>query len=404
MALAFLRIREISLHLGRDLVQRVREQTRPKVSWTLRLTFASVAAYVTDKWLYPSSTGLLAALTALLVTETTLFSVVRAGFDRVLSVFTGVAIAVLFSSLVGLTWWSLGLLVAASLLAGMLLRLGSNLVEAPISAMLVLAVGATQTAPAAHLRIFETLIGACVGMLINIALPPGVRIQNAGLGIRNFAEEIAHSLDRTGDQLIEGVSAEQASAWLTRARNFSNTTSRLDSVLNQAQESRQLNVRALATPKADNAMRDGLDALEHTSVAVRSLFRGINDVVHYPDNINENDDEVYPQQARELTSIVMIATAAAIREFGELVNYKSLVTTSPDTTRLNDRLDELDEIRHRARMEFRNDSLDRPVVHEMNVFLVATVGRVMRELDPIEHSWLTSESPKRIKMWRRNAG
>ena len=58
-----------------------------------------------------------------------------------LSVVAGVALAVLFVSVVGLTWWSLGVLVAASIVVGQLLRLGPHLVEVPISAMLVLGVG-----------------------------------------------------------------------------------------------------------------------------------------------------------------------------------------------------------------------------------------------------------------------
>jgi hypothetical protein len=58
-----------------------------------------------------------------------------------LSVVAGVALAMIFVSVVGLTWWSLAALVAASIVAGQLLRLGPHLVEVPISAMLVLGVG-----------------------------------------------------------------------------------------------------------------------------------------------------------------------------------------------------------------------------------------------------------------------
>ena len=48
--------------------------------------------------------------------------------------------------IVGLTWWSLGVLVAVSILVGQLLRLGPHLLEVPISAMLVLAVGGAEAA------------------------------------------------------------------------------------------------------------------------------------------------------------------------------------------------------------------------------------------------------------------
>ena len=68
----------------------------------------------------------------------TLFDIVTSGVQRVVSVVVGVLLAVGFSSLVGISWWSLGLLIAVSILVGQLLRLGPHLVEVPISAMLVL--------------------------------------------------------------------------------------------------------------------------------------------------------------------------------------------------------------------------------------------------------------------------
>ena len=47
-------------------------------------------------------------------------------------------VAVGIATFVGLTWWSLGAVVALSLVIGVVLRLGSGLLEVPISAMLVL--------------------------------------------------------------------------------------------------------------------------------------------------------------------------------------------------------------------------------------------------------------------------
>ena len=107
----------------------------------VRLTGAAVAAFAVAQVLFPSTVPILAPLTALLVVEVTLKDIVTSGVQRVASVTAGVLLAVAFSSIVGLTWWSLGVLVAVSILVGQLLRLGPHLLEVPISAMLVLAVG-----------------------------------------------------------------------------------------------------------------------------------------------------------------------------------------------------------------------------------------------------------------------
>src|SRR4029453_11079570 len=80
----------------------------------------------------------------------------RGGLVRAGSVVAGVLVATLFAGAVGLTWWSLGLVVAISLIAGRLLRLGPHLPEVAITAMLVLAVGGGE--PAAPQRIVRTPI------------------------------------------------------------------------------------------------------------------------------------------------------------------------------------------------------------------------------------------------------
>ena len=116
---------------------------------------------------------LIAALTALLVVQATLAGTLVNGVQRVLSVVAGVALAVLLVSVVGLTWWSLGALVAASIVVGQSLRLGPHLVEVPISAMLVLGVGHAAGAESIGSgRVVETVVGAIVGVLVNIAFPP----------------------------------------------------------------------------------------------------------------------------------------------------------------------------------------------------------------------------------------
>ena len=127
------------------------------------------------------------------------------GVERVFSVVAGVALAVGFSALVGLTWWSLAILVAASIVVGQLLRLGPNLIEVPISAMVVLGVGYAAGAQELGLnRAVETLIGAAVGVLVNVVFPPEVRSRYAGQAVQRLTEEIAALLDEAAEGLGGG--------------------------------------------------------------------------------------------------------------------------------------------------------------------------------------------------------
>ena len=106
------------------------------------MTLAVVAAYLLADALHLSEHHpIVAPLVALLVVQLTLYQSIAHGLGRVGGVLAGVAVAVLVAHFVGLTWWSLGAVVAGSIVVGKVLRLGPHLFEAPISAMLLLEVG-----------------------------------------------------------------------------------------------------------------------------------------------------------------------------------------------------------------------------------------------------------------------
>lgn len=135
---------------------------------TAKTTLAAVLSFVLARQLGTSPAPVLAPLTALLVVQLTMYETGASGLQRVASVVVGVLIAVGVASYVGLTWWSLGAVVAASLIIGPLPRLGARLLEVPISAMLVLAVGGAECA--ALDRVYETLIRAGVGVAVNLVI------------------------------------------------------------------------------------------------------------------------------------------------------------------------------------------------------------------------------------------
>ncbi len=120
-----------------DLVRRRRE---PVVVQTVRSTVAAVLSYVVALVLSSEPAPLTAPLTALLVVQVTLYATLTTGMRRVNAVVVGVLIAIGFSALVGLTWWSLGLIILASLVIGRFVRAGEFVPEVAISAMLVLGV------------------------------------------------------------------------------------------------------------------------------------------------------------------------------------------------------------------------------------------------------------------------
>src|SRR5450759_5632405 len=174
---------------------------------TAKTTLAAVLSLILAQHLGTSPAPVLAPLTALLVVQLTMYETVASGLQRVASVVAGVLIAVGVATYVGLTWWSLGAVVAASLIIGRLLRLGANLLEVPISAMLVLAVGGAEGA--ALDRIYETLIGAGVGVAVNALIAAPLYVQPASDALGELAERMAAFLRQLADQLDAGGPASQ---------------------------------------------------------------------------------------------------------------------------------------------------------------------------------------------------
>ena len=137
---------------------------------TAKATFAVVAAYLLTAALGVSDHPVVAPLVALLVVQLTLYKTVVHGIGKVVGVLAGVLVAVLVANVAGVTWWSLGAVVAGSLLIGKLLRLGPHLFEAPITAMLLLEVGATGGLGAS--RVGEAIVGAVVGIAVSVLVAP----------------------------------------------------------------------------------------------------------------------------------------------------------------------------------------------------------------------------------------
>jgi hypothetical protein len=346
----------------------------------LRLTGAAVAAYIVAGLLLQDTVPVIAALTALLVVEVTLFDIVTSGVQRVVSVVVGVLLAVGFSSLVGISWWSLGILIAVSILVGQLLRLGPHLVEVPISAMLVLAVGGEETV--ASDRIIETLIGAAVGVAVNIVFPPRIRADTAARAVGNFADEIASLLQTAADELIDGITPEEADHWLEEGRRLSRHVPRIDRAIAQAEQSRRLNPRALAQRDTTAVLRGGLESLEHTSVAVRSMFRSIADGVRAHPQSNGDTAEA----VRLAFATLLGELADAVRSYGHLVRAEVADTTAPAESAASIALDSLREARARVielRLVEHQEDL---ATWELNDALLEAVERVLAELDVEEQT------------------
>jgi uncharacterized membrane protein YccC len=369
--------------LGREL-SLLRSGWRTGVAWSLRITVAAVAGYVVGRLLFPGTQPLLAALTAMLVVQVTPVTLLTSGLDRVVAVVTGVVLAVCFASVVPLEWWSLGVLIFVSMAVGQALRLRGNLLEVPISAMLVLGVGTLGTGSAAWQRIVETLVGAAVAVTTNLLFPPKVATGSAAAAIDGLADSLSELVSHAAAELSElveegGEVAPAARRWLDEARRITHDeVPRAGSALAHAEEGRRLNVRAVRTPDLGPGLRQGLEALEHCAVAIRSMFRALVDAT------SEQGADPQGEQTDLFLGLAQTfrEVAAGLDAFGQLVRNDATPTatlSADDVLALQDALEGLQEAR--ARLEDLLTVEPTPELRELHAVVLSTVRRLLREMD-----------------------
>lgn len=342
---------------------------------TAKLVLAAVLSYVLAGVLDTSPDRVLAPLTALLVVQLTLFQTLSSAIGRVVSVLTGVLLAVAVSDVLGVSWWSFGLLVLASLTAGQALRLGSHLLEVPISAMIVLALGGT--ASSATGRVVETLLGGAVGVAVNLLVAPPLHVRPAEDAVGRLAERLAVFLDELAAELRRGWSRAAADAWLDRARALGRDVERADRDLSRAEESVRLHPRGGRARAARPRLRAGLAGFEHAYVVVRNLCRALLDRAHFVPE--DQQDRAFPEPVRAVLAEVLTTLATATRAAGAFS-----AATRPAEASLEDVTAALDAVpvqRDRLAALLAVSPVDDQGAWQQHGALLAAIDRLRVELD-----------------------
>ena len=377
----------------------VREWTAPVVAYakrrrdpvvvqTLRSAAAATIAYVIALRLSPEAAPLTAPLTALLVVQVTLYSTLTTGIRRVNSVVTGVLVAIAFSLLVGLTWWSLGLLIVASLVVGRLVRVEEFVPEVAISAMLVL--GVTTVGDTAWARVLETLIGAVVGLACNLLLAPPVWVDEAGESIEGLARRLRRLMLRMGEEAAGRPPVELATARLYEARELDHDIVEVDAALRQAEDSLKLNPRVKEGLLHRVVLRTGLDTLEICTVVLRVLARTLTDLAKERDPFAEEpgpldkDQDPEPLFGPETGSTVeqlLSEIGDAVVSFAVLVTTHVSVSAESAEARLTAELRQASATRDKL-AQLLLEEIQRDARHwQLHGAVLTEVNRILDELD-----------------------
>jgi len=379
--------------IARTQLMLVRRRGQPAAAYIARLTGTAVFAYLLALLLPGTPRPVLAPLTALLVVQATLFQTIRSAVQRVAAVIAGVLAAIAVAAYVPFSWWVLGLLIAGTLALGMALRLGQEILEVPISAMLIFSV---DTHAAATARISDTLIGAAAGLAAGLLFAP-LRVQPAREAVSDLTRQMSDLLGTMAAGLAEVPEPRRAAEWLDTTRALRGEIERLDDALGQAEESVRLNPRRLLLPDPAAGLRDGVDTLERAATDMRVLARSVADSAR----IDSDDSPVRDAQARAQLAAVLGELSAAVREYGQLLQAGPAAEVATDanaapaqrdavrhaavrraTVRLREHLAEAHRRQDDLASLLRTDPDERPEGWPLRGEILAHVDRLRTELEP----------------------
>ena len=180
-------------------------QQRPasfRSPWQIaRIAVAVTVSWAVGYWVSPSSFGIFAPLTTLMVVSTSPWSTWGLSVQRILSTGIGVFAATLWVSWVGVTWWSVLVAMLVSLLVAsrLPLSLGGQF-QIPTSVLFVFALGEVTWEQAAW-RVVDVAIGGAVGILAIYLPPPKPRPEKFEASLQAYRDHIFALLEDMADEL-----------------------------------------------------------------------------------------------------------------------------------------------------------------------------------------------------------
>jgi uncharacterized membrane protein YccC len=256
-----------------------RASRRVPILQIAKASVATIAAWLVAGWLIPGPLPIFAAIAALLVVQPSVNQSLGKAIERSIGVILGVVIATGLSFAFGQSSWIILLAVVIAMLVAWALKMTpgtSN--QVAISAMLVLALGASSPEYALD-RVIETLIGAAIGIVVNALVVPPVALTPARRDLALLGGELAASLDRLASALESPQSPPGLEELMVEARLMRPMRDAADASIAAGEESLTLNPRRSAHRTELAELRSLLERLSPIVTQVIGMTRAFFD--HY---------------------------------------------------------------------------------------------------------------------------
>ena len=243
----------------------------------IKTAAAASLAWLVCILLLPGHLPIFGTIAAILVVQPSINQSFSKALERTVGVIAGVIIASLGLALFEVTSWLILVSILVSLLVGWAFRLSqATTAQIPISALLVLTIGA-QTSGYALERILETMIGAAIAVVVNVIVVPPVRLGPAQDAIARLGAEVANSLDDLARLIEKPSTAEERTAALVSARLLRPMQLKAGVAITSAEESLRFNPRRSAHRTSLARDSELLETLQVLVLRVPGMLRALDD-------------------------------------------------------------------------------------------------------------------------------
>ena len=301
-------VRVLQLHGVRHWYLREREA----FIQTLKTALACAVAWELAKHViyhgHPQFHAVLAPVAVLITMQVTIYQTYRRGLQQVAAVLLGVFAALALGRFVELTWYTLSALVIVALIIGRTLRLGTQVNQVATTSLLVYSLGRGYGVE----RIWDTLLGAGVGVVANALIAPPTYSDTAAKDLADLADDLAQLCRDVSKALSTKWSAADAKKWLERSRALKGDSADAEDIADQAEEAVRYHPRRSALESEVNRVDQAAICLNHVSSQLNSLLRGLSDLA------NGRRGLPATTEVPEALAILLLDVGRALNRFGRL--------------------------------------------------------------------------------------
>ncbi|MER7173154.1 FUSC family protein [Streptomyces mesophilus] len=244
----------------------------------LRAALASALAWWVAADLLNLSAPDLAPVGAMLACQLTPYGTARRAFHRGAGVAFGGALGLTASMTIGVTPLTIFGTVLIGMCAGRLLRLGGQVHQIALTAVLVMGVPG-HFDYGVH-RLAANLIGVAIGAAVGLAVPPPPFARRASEKLARLSAQMSELLTEMADHLRTGDWDAHCGEWVERARGLSGRLTKVRKAVAAAEDANRWRPHTQASVRRVERLLESTRCLDHVGHQIRGIARGLYNLTY----------------------------------------------------------------------------------------------------------------------------